>query len=70
MLPRTNAAGMSDVPQQVGAMPCSSTEVELSEAELFQLATGEAVTVDLAERAGPRSVQLTVTPPEPLSDRE
>ena len=63
-------AGMSDVPQGVGAVSGGSAEVELSEQQLFQLATGEAVTVRLCDQERPHAVALTVAPPVPLADRE
>jgi hypothetical protein len=47
-----------------------SAEVELSEQQLFQLATGEAVTVRLCGPERPNAVALTVAPPVPLADRE
>lgn len=61
---------MSDVPQHVDAVSSAGTEVELSEQQLFQLATGESVTVAIGGQPGPRSVQLTVTPPAPIADSE
>ena len=61
---------MSDVPQRARAVSVGGTEVELSEQQLFQLATGEAVTVNLGGQGATGAVHLTVTPPDPLADRE
>ena len=61
---------MSETSDHTGTPTVEDSDVELSERQLFQLATGQAVTVDVGDREEPRAVSLSVAAPVPLDERD
>lgn len=56
---------MCEAPDRVTYPTAAEAALQLSEKQLFELATGESVEVEFPDRGGTTTLRLTVEPPTP-----